>query len=92
MKLEEVEAQISEVDEDLIIFQKDVLNVNSDTALFDGEGMENLVLTRDGIKYLYLLEVSIAKEFLDDWIQALKIKPNNKDLTKRLFEYAINDA
>ncbi len=92
MNLEKFIRDINEVDESLIIFQKDKLSLDSEIALLDGEGGENGVIIKDGAKYLYLLEVFIAKEFIEDWKNSLKFKPTDSEIAQRLFEYAINDA
>lgn len=92
MNLEKFIKDINEVDDDLIIFQKDKLSIDSEITLLDGEGGENGVIIKDGVKYYYLLEVFIAKEFVADWVNSLKSKPGDSEIAQRLFDYAINDA
>jgi hypothetical protein len=92
MNLEKFIRELNEVDEDLIIFQKDKLSIDSEIALLNGEGGENGVIIKDGAKYLYLLEVFIAKEFIADWKSSLKSTPTDSEIALRLFEFAINDA
>ncbi|GAA4482115.1 hypothetical protein [Gluconacetobacter asukensis] len=43
-----------------------------------------------GLKYF--LEVSIAREFMEDWFASLDKKPESSISCQRLIEYAINDA
>jgi hypothetical protein len=40
----------------------------------------------------YLLEVFIARDFLDDWQASLAKKPSTQERCRRMIEYAINDA
>jgi hypothetical protein len=60
MNLEKFIRELNEVDEDLIIFQKYKLSIDSEIALLNGEGGENGIMIKDGAKYLYLLEVFIS--------------------------------
>ncbi len=46
----------------------------------------------EGRKYYYLLEVFLAKEFVDDWVASLDYEPTKEEKAKRLYNYAINDA
>jgi hypothetical protein len=92
MNLEEFIGQINEADEDLIIFQKEKQDINSEVALFKGGQVENGVLTVGGQRYYYLLEVFLAKEFIEDWVNSLTYRPTDKEIAIRLWEYAINDA
>ena len=45
---------------------------------------------RRGVKYF--LEVFIAREVLDGWLENLKTQPSLEEKCKRIIEYAINDA
>ena len=47
-------------------------------------------LSDAGMKYF--LEVSIAKEFIEDWLASLKEQPTRSSICQRLIDYAINDA
>jgi hypothetical protein len=40
----------------------------------------------------YFLEVSIASDFLEDWIASLQDEPSASATCERLIQYAINDA
>lgn len=48
--------------------------------------------TQNGTKYFYLIEVFLAKEFIEDWVQSLDYSPDDRETAKKLFEYAIKDA
>lgn len=91
MKLEDLISDIDNLSTELIIFQKDELSVDGDVYLFpNNEEMNNSKLANE--KYFYLLELDIAKEFLEDYYKSIKDTPNLKDAALRLFQYAINDA
>jgi len=40
----------------------------------------------------YFLEVSIARDFVEDWIASLDEKPSSSAIRQRLIRYAIFDA
>jgi hypothetical protein len=40
----------------------------------------------------YFLEVSIAQEFVEDWVASLGEQPAPSAVRQRLIDYAINDA
>ncbi len=92
MNLENLISQINEVDETLIIFQKDKLDFDSEIALFEQEENGGLVFIKENNKYIYLLEVNIAKDLISGWIEKENRKLNDKEIALRLFQYAINDA
>jgi hypothetical protein len=85
--------EIDDIDEDLVIFQKDKLSIESELALLAREENGGTVKTvKNGIEYFYLLEIFIAKEFIEGWIESMNKKPSDKEIAERLFAYAINDA
>lgn len=95
MKLKEIVEDIANIDEDAIIFQEDINDVDSNAILYFAEEEEEqigLVKQENGITYHYLLEVFLAKEFLDDWIASLPYSPTTEEKVKRLQKYAVNDA
>jgi hypothetical protein len=92
MNLESLLKTINEVDDNLIIFQKGKVRLDSEIALFDGEGVEEGILLKDGIQYHYLIEVFLAKEFIEDLASSFDTPPLGKEMAERLFEYAVNDA
>ena len=40
----------------------------------------------------YFLEISVAREFVEDWIATLEDPPSSHSLCERLIQYAIDDA
>jgi hypothetical protein len=92
MKLNDIIKNIHDIHEELIIFQEDRNDYKSDVILShnikDGEN----VLSENNNKYYYLIEVFLAKEFVDDWVKSLGYTPDADKISKRLYEYATNDA
>lgn len=43
-----------------------------------------------GLKYF--LEVSIARDFVEDWLASLDIRPSSPAICQRVIDYAVNDA
>lgn len=92
MKLIDIVNSIEDIDEELIIFQENRGDYNSDVILSTGEKGDEGVKVENGKKYYYLIEVFLAKEFITDWVQSLSYSPSSAEMAKRLYEYAINDA
>jgi len=92
MKLFELIEHFEDVNEELIIFQEDKENFNSDIILSYGEDGDGGIKELNGKKYHYLIEVYLAKEFIVDWVASLDYLPNSNETAKRLYEYSINDA
>lgn len=40
----------------------------------------------------YFIEVSIAREFLEDWAETLATPPSDNERCERLIQYSMNDA
>jgi hypothetical protein len=53
-------------------------------------GRPPLEAVNAGLKYF--LEVSIAKDFIEDWSRTVSGTPNSSSICKRVIQYAINDA
>lgn len=92
MKLIDLIKDIENVDQEAIIFQEDRENSNSDIILSYAEEGDEGVKEEDGKKYYYLIEVFLAKEFVDDWEASIDYEPSIEEKAKRLYDYAINDA
>jgi hypothetical protein len=92
MTLEDLVENINHADGNLVIFQMGELNINSEVALLQIPEEESFEIVRNGVKYIYLIEVFIAQEFISGWLSNLKEKPNTLEIAQRLFHYAINDA
>ena len=92
MNLENLIKDIDNVDKSLVIYQKDVLDINSDIELFSSDEVVTNLVTKNGIEYHYLIEVSIAQDFLSSWQETLSYTLTDKEMATRLFEYGINDG
>ncbi len=80
------------MDNELIIFQKDKLDLDGEIFLHNEDNIKNGVMQIGDTVYYYLLEVFIVKEFLEGWLENLAPRPTDREIAKRVFEYAINDA
>ena len=92
MKLVDLVNTINSVDEESIIFQEDRDFFDSNIILSFAEEGDGGIKQKEGRKYYYLIEVFLAKEFIDDWTASLDYKPAADEIAKRLYDYAINDA
>ena len=92
MKLTDLIKDIENIDQEAIIFQEDRENPNSDIILSFAEEGDEGIKNVEGRKYYYLIEVFLAKEFVEDWEASLDYKPTLEETAKRLYDYAINDA
>jgi len=92
MKLVDFICDIENADVGSVIFQADREDFNSEIILsFAGED-DGGVKDEGGKRYYYLIEVFLAKEFIDDWIGSLNYVPTSAEIARRLYDYAINDA
>lgn len=92
MNLIELIPKLNNTDDDLIIFIQDIEDFKSDILLAYSEADYIEVKIKDGNKYYYLLEVYLAKEFVNDWLESVIDIPDDNQIAKRLYYYAINDA
>lgn len=92
MKLIELIENLETINDDLIIFQENLDDFNSEVILSQSEEGNKEIKIVNNKKYYYLIEVFLAKEFVDDWIQSLNHLPTENEIAKRLYDYAINDA
>lgn len=81
---------IDSIDEDLIIFQKDSINIDSEIELLTEDIAKSEANQHE--KYIYFIEVFLAKEFIHDWVNSLNYVPTNEEIANRLLEYVVNDA
>ena len=92
MKLTELVREIGNIDQNAIIFQEDISNPDSDIIIsFPKKGDEGIKIEK-GRKYYYLIEIFIAKEFIEELEACLDYQPSIEEKAKRLYDYAINDA
>jgi hypothetical protein len=92
MKLIDLIDDIENVDDESIIFQEDKGSLNSDVILSYAEEGDGGVKNEGGKKYYYLIEIFLAKEFINDWVSSLDYTPSSAEIARRLQENAITDA
>ena len=92
MKLVDFVNTIDSIDDESIIFIENKENSESDIILSFAEEGDDGIKEENEKKYYYLLEVFLAKEFIEDWIASLSYNPSDNEIAKRLYDYAINDA
>lgn len=88
----EIIGELKTLDENSTIYAAQPWNKNSRAIIAlepeSGELPENA--RKLGLNYF--LEVSIAKDFLEEWMKNLNVKPTLEQQCERLIEYARNDA
>lgn len=92
MKLTDLIEDIESKDEEAIIFLEDIQNSDSDIILSYSEAGDDGKKEVSGRLYYYLIEIFLAKEFIEDWTAGLTFKPTPEEIAIRLYDYAINDA
>ena len=90
MKLTELVERLNTIDEELIIFLENKDDPNSDIILSTGEEGDSGIKTENGKKFYYLIEVFLAKEFIDDWIESLDYSPNKNEIAKKINNPKLN--
>jgi len=88
-----IRQNIDENSESLAIYMKGSLNIESDIYIFDFDETEgNIEIQKDGIKYIAMLSIYMAQDFIESDILPQKEGLINKDIANRLLAYAIYDA
>ncbi|MBX7061115.1 MAG: hypothetical protein K1X52_05600 [Pyrinomonadaceae bacterium] len=92
MKLVDAVREIETLDEDLIIFIKDMADQDSNILLSAGNENGRGAVLFQGVKYHYLIEVFLAREFVQALIEDANRELDYSTIAQRLFDYAVNDA
>ena len=92
MKLIDVIWQIDNISDDEIIFQENIYDIDSEVLLSKAEANDNGIKEFSGKKYYYLIEIFLAKEFINDWKNSLNYSPTPAAVAGRLHKYATDDA
>ena len=90
MTLIEAVQQLAKFDDDLTIYARDPWGPSTEVKLAV-EGSEEEKKAKS-VRLRYFLEVSIAREFLEDWRATQKKTPTDEQSCARLIDYATNDA
>ena len=92
MILGKVLADIAQLDSEDTIYVAEPWSNASETIVArepDEGGMPKEVL---GGNFCYFLEVSVAQEFIEDWLASSDEVPTSFAVCKRVIDYALNDA
>ncbi|WP_395782134.1 hypothetical protein [Aquidulcibacter sp.] len=91
-KLCDVISRLSAFDIEYTIYASAPWTDKSDAMVAKEPDAGGLPLEVSNAGLHYFLEISIAKEFVEDWIASLDEKPTPSTLCLRVIDYATNDA
>jgi hypothetical protein len=83
---------LNDLDEKDTIFVAEPWAENSKAIVAPELASGGLPARAAGLGLKYFLEVSVAREFLEDWTDTLGTEPSLQAKVRRLIQYAINDA
>jgi hypothetical protein len=92
VRLGDIVKRLSEFDGDDTIYASEPWTENSDAIVARELESGGLPPEAAVASMKYFLEVSIASDFLEDWIASLQDEPSASATCKRLIQYATNDA
>ncbi len=67
-------------------------NENSNALVLSESAAENFADELKKLNMVYFLEVFIAQDFIEDWVENLTTERTDNQKCERLIEYAINDV
>jgi hypothetical protein len=91
-RLGDVIDRLSEFDSEDTIYASEPWTEQSEAMLAREPDAGGLPLEASDAGMKYFLEVSIAKEFVEDWLASLDEQPSPSAVCRRVVDYAINDA
>lgn len=91
-RLGDVIAKLFELDSEATIYASEPWAECSDAIVAREPDAGRLPLETSGAGMKYFLEVSIAQEFLEDWLASTNVQPTPSAVCQRVIDYAINDA
>lgn len=92
MTLSDVVARLPDFDPEETIYASEPWTSQSEAISAREPAAGGLPLEASGAGMKYFLEVSIAQEFLMDWLASLDHEPTPSAICQRLIDYAANDA
>ncbi|QEX16440.1 hypothetical protein FRZ44_17330 [Hypericibacter terrae] len=92
VRLAEIVERLSEFDGNDTIYALEPWTEDSDAIVAPEPKSGGLPPEAAEAGMKYFLEISIASDFVEDWITSLKEKPSSSAVCQRLIQYAINDA
>jgi hypothetical protein len=92
LTLAEAIKNLNDLDEGDTIYVMEPWTENSKAIVAPEPASGGLPAEAAGLGLNYFLEVSVAREFLEDWTDTLSAEPSLQAKVRRLTQYAINDA
>ena len=92
VKLAKVVERLAELDSRDTIYVSEPWTEGSDAVVAPEPEQGGMPPEAAEVGMKYFLEVSIACDFVEDWIASLDEKPNSTAICRRLIRYAIDDA
>ena len=93
-RLADIIARLSEFGEEEVIYASEPWTEGSDAIVLpyrdEDDGGPHPEATEAGLAYF--LEIFIARELVEDWIDYLGADPGAAAICERVIQYAINDA
>ncbi len=87
MKMIDFIENIQSINDDLGIFQENRDDFNSDIILINSEDNDNWVKEVNDKQYHYLIEVFLAKEFVEDFIKGLGHTRDKNEIAKKTSQF-----
>lgn len=91
-KLLDVVKKLAKLDEDHTIYAVEPWTWESEACVAMEPDDEDIPSKASKIGAKYFIEVSIAKEFLEGWVESEGLTPSDRERCDRLIHYAIYDA
>ena len=92
MRLGDIVEKLSEFDSAYTIYAAEPWTEQSEAMVAREPDAGGLPREAEAAGMKYFLEVSIAQDFVEDWVATLRLQPTRPAICRRLIGYAINDA
>ena len=92
IRLGDVIERLSEFDGDDTIYALEPWTEESEATVAREPDIGGLPLEASHAGMKYFLEISIARDFVEDWLASLDGQPTPSAVCQRVIEYAIDDA
>jgi hypothetical protein len=93
-RLGDIIARLSEFGAEDVIYASEPWTEGSDAIVLpdreEDDGMPHPDATTAGLTYF--LEIDLAMEFIEDWVNSVSDEPSSSAVCERLIQYAVNDA
>ncbi len=92
MRLGDVLDRLPEFDIEDTVYASEPWTEDSDAIVAREPDQGGVPPEASDVGMKYFLEISIAREFREDWLASLEERPSLSATRRRLIDYAINDA